>query len=162
MKTTWFKPALFLFVTFVAMTSCTKKAADVGSNAAVLGPEDTIRRFVNLSAGAKNDSDRDQLLELCQGELRRAFERMSKEAFKVSYLTNEIQLKEVKILESSVTGKNAKVVYQVTLENKQGTDTTEEINTREVELVQVGNAWLIENIKAKGSDTIAFTRGMIF
>jgi hypothetical protein len=56
----------------------------------------------------------------------------------------------------------AKVRYQVVIENLQGTETTLETNEREAELKKGSNGWAIESIRLKGSDKIAFTRGMIF
>lgn len=145
--------ALFIFT-----TACVKKTDPNVSSA----PQDTVKKFVELSAGVKDESDRQKLLELCQGEMRRAFERMSPEAFKVAYLAGGVKLKAVKVVETSINDKTAKVSYEVFLENPSGSDRTDEINRREVELVLVGNSWLIENIKPQGSDQIAFTRGMIF
>jgi hypothetical protein len=160
------KPSIFsllLVVVLLMSSACVKKdAATPGVSAANIAPELTVKKFVEISAGVKSDGDRQKLLELCQGELRRAFERMTPEAFKVAYLSNAIKVKEVKILDSKIENNVARISYEVSLENSQGTDTTLETNTREVELVMAGNTWLIETIRAKGSDSIAFTRGMIF
>lgn len=145
--------SLFLF-----SSACVKKTP----NTTATPPQDTVRRFVELSAGVKEDTDKQKLLELCQGEMRRALERMTPEAFRVAYMSNAVKLKEVKILNTELEAQTAKVSYQVFLDNPQGTDPTQEINQREVELVLVAGSWLIENIKAQGSDQIAFTRGMIF
>lgn len=153
---------LTLLLSLVALTSCIKKQTETSIPPLMDAPEETVRKFVQMSAAVKTEEDKRKLLELCQGELRRAFERMTPEAFRVAYLSNSVKLKEFKILESKVTEKAARISYQVSLENSQGSDTTLEINTREVELILAGQTWLIENIRAKGTDTIAFTRGMIF
>ena len=144
------------------LASCVKKNSDPGSVSAEAAPDAVVKRFVEVSAGVKADGDREKLTQLCQGELRRAFERMTPEAFRVAYMSNSVKLKEFKVLETKVTDGVARVAYQVVLDNPQGTDATVETSSREVELVLSGNTWLIENIKPKGHDEIAFTRGMIF
>lgn len=148
-------------LTGLILTSCIKKSSDA-THAALEAPDAVVKKFVEISAAVKEDGDKNKLMQLCQGEMRRAFERMTPEAFRVAYMSNSVKIKEIKILNSSTTDLSAKVSYQVTLDNPHGTDPTQEINSREVELVQSGGTWLIDNIKPHGSDQIAFTRGMIF
>jgi hypothetical protein len=125
-------------------------------------PEDTVKRFVELSAGAKAPDDKRLLEELTAGKMRRAFQQMSDESFRIVYLKNAIKIKELKILENATEGVNATVSYSVSVENTQGTDTTNEVNEREVLLTLSQGAWYIESLRPKGSDSIAFTKGMIF
>lgn len=153
----------------VFFSACVKKQPEAPSNAAIeapgmtsKSPEEVVKYFIELSAAAKEDDVRNKLQGLCQGEMRQAFERMTPEAFKISYLDSNLKLKDVKILEKSTENTKAKVVYEVLLDNPTGTDATTETNQREVELVQQQGAWYIETIRPKGSDKIAFTRGMIF
>jgi PBP1b-binding outer membrane lipoprotein LpoB len=157
------KTSSLILGVFLAMilASCVKKAGDATSTVSDT-PDSVVKKFVEISATVKEDTDRQKLMQLCQGEMRRAFERMTPEAFRVAYMSNAVKIKEIKILNSTVTDAAAKVSYQITLDNPHGTDPTQEINSREVELVQSGGAWLIDNIKPHGSDQIAFTRGMIF
>lgn len=152
---------LLTLITTLILTSCIRKA-DQAPQAASESPDAVVKKFVEISATVKEDGDKEKLMQLCQGEMRRAFERMTPEAFRVAYMSNAVKIKEIKILNSSVTAAAAKVSYQVTLDNPHGTDPTQEINSREVELVQSNGTWLIDNIKPQGSDQIAFTRGMIF
>lgn len=150
---------LLMPISALMLSSCVKKEEKAVTTAA---PEDTVRRFVEISAAVRDDDDRKRLLELCQGEMRRAFERMTPEAFKVAYTSSAVKIKDLKFVDTKVTEGTAKIHYQVTLDNPHGTDPTQEVNSREVDLVLSGNNWLIENIRATGSDQIAFTRGMIF
>jgi hypothetical protein len=140
---------------------CTKFKNFFG-NAKEISPEEVVKQFIDLSAGSKMDSDRIKLQNLCSGEMRRAFERMTTEAYRISYLNSNVKILEVKILDSDISGESAKVHYQVTIDNRQGTDATKEINERVVELVKNQGAWYIDAIRLEGSDKVAFTRGMIF
>ena len=144
----------------VLMGACTKKAPVVTGGETT--PEATVKTFVELSASAKDKADKAKIQALCVGELRRAFDRMTDELFQVSYLSNNVTIKDLKIVESKVEGETAKVQYQLSIENKQGTDVTQEVNSREVELTRNQGAWQIESIRIIGTDNVAFTRGMIF
>jgi hypothetical protein len=121
-----------------------------------------VKAFVELSGGAKDVSDRKKLIEMCAGEMRRAFDRMSEEEFKMAYLNEGIKIVDLKIVDSQVTEGSALVRYQVTIENALGTDKTRETNEREVELTSSRGQWYLQSIRLKGSDKIVFTRGMIF
>jgi hypothetical protein len=145
----------------VVIPACIKKSTTVGVNTDK-SPEEVVRSFLDLSAGAKEEADKKKLEEFCTGELRRTFERMTEESFRLSYLNSELKLNDVKVIESSTERDLAKVRYQVSVNNRQGTDPTHEMNEREVALVRSQGAWYIESIHLKGSDKIAFTRGMIF
>lgn len=138
---------------------CTRKDPSLQGGST---PEQTVKSFVELSANAKDKADKGKIQALCVGELRRAFDRMTDELFQMSYLSNNVTIQDLKILESKVEGESAKVQYQLSLENKQGTDTTKEINSREVELTRTQGAWQIESIRIIGTDNVAFTRGMMF
>ena len=139
--------------------ACTKSSPKAMAGASA---DDVVKSFVELSASARGEFDRKKLQELCAGEMRRTFERMNDEAFKVIYLDSKTAILDFKILESKVEAEAAKVAYQVTVDNRQGTDPTREINQREVDLRREGGAWRIENIRMRGSDQVAFTRGMLF
>jgi len=121
-----------------------------------------VRTFINLSASAKDSADKEKIKELCGGKLQNAFERMTDEAFRILYLGNNIKIVDLKIVDSNVENESAKVHYQVTVENNQGTDPTREQNDREVTLIKGASGWVIDTIQMKGTDQIAFTRGMIF
>ncbi len=123
---------------------------------------EVVKSFVQLSASAKTSQDKKQLIDSSGGNLRRAFERMSEDEFKLTYLSGQLKVEKVDILDTSIQNDVAKVRYQVVIENLQGTETTLETNEREAELKKGANGWAIESIRLKGSDKIAFTRGMIF
>lgn len=149
-------PLLFLF-----QTACTRsgdKVLEVKGRT----PVETVNEFILLSGTAKKLGDKRRLEELTAGEMRRAFSQMSDEAFKITYLNNLLTINEVKILESSQDGETAKVVYSVSVENAQGTDLTRETNIREVILTPSQGSWYIESLRPRGSDRVAFTKGMIF
>lgn len=141
----------------LAFTACTRRA-----NQTAAGPEDVVREFVTLSAAAKNVSDRKTLGDLCTGEMKGAFDKMSDEVFKISYLNSSLKMHELKVIGTTTEGDTARVHYRIFLDNPHGTDPTTEANEREVELVKKDGRWLIETIRGKGTDQIAFTRGMIF
>lgn len=155
-------------IAFFFNSACTKKeAASATTPAPVSAPnaksaEDVVKQFIEYSSVAKEDADRKRLLDLCTGEMRAAFEKMTAEAFRLTYLNNNVKVKSVKILDSRTEKETARVRYQITIDNNQGTDPTQEINEREVDLVLSNGTWYIETIRPKGSDKIAFTRGMIF
>lgn len=159
MKTYWL---LFvtLFVTLFVSMGCEKIPWPTRS--AALMPGDVVKKFLAVSAGASDLKDKKVLSEMCYGEMKRIFERMSDEMFTMSYLSNQVSVQEIKIVESRVHDSVARILYQVTVENKQGTDPTVEKNEREVELTRVDGQWRIDSIRPHGSDQIAFSRGMIF
>jgi hypothetical protein len=150
------------FVTLVlllASGACTYRSTPV---IAARTPEETVKAFVELSATAKEPTDKKKLQDLCQGELRRTFERMTEEAFKLLYLDSKIKITELKVIEATAQADAAKVHYSVSVQNDQGTDPTQEVNEREVDLVRSQGNWFIDTIRMKGNDRVAFTRGMIF
>jgi hypothetical protein len=149
---------LTLGLLVVLFGACTKKSAvNPGPS-----PEETVKSFIELSASAKDKADKLKIQALCVGELRRAFDRMTDEIFQMSYLSNNVKIEDLKFIQSKVDGETARVLYQVSIENKQGTDTTKEVNQREVELARTQGSWQIESIRMVGSDNVAFTRGMMF
>lgn len=153
------KKAYLFCLPLIVSVACTKSsnAPQVG-----LSAEAVVKSFVELSAGAKDDSDKRKLQELCSGEMRRTFERMNEEAFKLIYLDSKTTITEFKIIDAKEEGDKARVAYQVTVDNRQGTDPTQEVNQREVDLAKSQGAWFIQNIRMRGSDQVAFTRGMLF
>lgn len=153
------KLLVLVFGSIALFLSCTRHqtAPQAGKSA-----EEVVKVFVQLSASAKEVEDRKRLQDYCSGELRRTFERMNDEAFRLIYLDGKIAILDLKILESKEDKDTARVAYQITVDNKQGTDPTREVNSREVELERSQGAWYIESIRMKGSDQIAFTRGMLF
>lgn len=154
---------LVLSAVFLPFLSCTKLGSN-GEKAAVVSktPEEVVREFISISAGAQSVEDRRKLQDICVGELKRTFERMSNEEFRLAYLDMRLNIKDLKILDSTTTGDSAQIRYQITVENPTGTDQTKETNSREVDLRLSQGAWYIEFIRMHGSDKLAFTRGMIF
>jgi len=151
---------LVVLVSCLGLMGCHKK-----SEAPLVektSPESVIRKFVDLSAQAKELSDRNRLADFCSGNMKAAFEQMTDEQFRLFYLNGNIEVQEFKILSTNRDTNKAKIVYQVTVENRQGTDITKEVNEREVELLEVPTGWLIEAVRPKGLDKLVFSRGMIF
>jgi hypothetical protein len=149
-----------LILTFaILFWSCTRPDAAKHSGQS---PDEVVKSFVKLSVNSNDFKSRTELQHLCVGEMRRTFERMNEEAFKLIYLDNKLTLRSFEITQSSINANSAKVQYQVVVDNLQGTDPTREVNKREVELSFSQGAWFIENIRITGSDQVAFTRGMIF
>ena len=134
---------LSVIVVLFSFMACTFKS---GEQAKPRTPEETVKAFVELSASAKERADKKRLADLCQGELRRTFERMTDEGFQMLYLDSKLRIVELKMIESSAQGDSAKVHYSVSVENKQGTDPTNEVNEREVDLVHSQGNWYIESI----------------
>lgn len=143
----------------LVFASCNRNSAD---RMATAGPEDVVREFVSISSAAKGVGDRKTLGALCSGEMKNAFDKMTDEVFRISYLNTNLKVHDLKMLETVTQGDTARVHYQIFLDNPHGTDPTSETNEREVELVKRDGHWLIDTIRGKGSDQIAFTRGMIF
>jgi hypothetical protein len=141
----------------ILCVSCTKNTAQAPAR-----PEAVVQAFVEMSSDVKGAATRDKLASLCQGRMRKAIDGISSDAFVISYVNQPIKIKEFKIIDTAIDGNMARVHYQIQIENPNGQDTTEEINEREVEMLRVGNQWYLEAIRPKGSDQIAFTRGMIF
>lgn len=148
-------PILFIFV-----VSCTK--IPFLSRNAEKTPEEVLRKFLKVSAEASDSKDKTTIQEMCHGEMKRIFERMSDEMFTMSYLSKQLELKGVEIVQSTVEKEVARLRYKIEVENRQGTDTTHETNEREVELTRVDGQWRIDSIRPVGSDQIAFSRGMVF
>src|SRR5262245_671617 len=117
----------------VFFSACTKWKTEATSSAetAVVAPEQVVRQFLELSSNAQQDSDKQRLEALCVGELRRAFERMTPETFKMAYLKNEIRLNDLQVLETNAANEQARVRYRVSVHNEQGSDPTSEVNERE-------------------------------
>lgn len=145
--------ALLLFVS----VSCTRS-----QNRGPLKPVEMVNLFVQMSAEAKDPSDKKKLAAMCQGRMLKAFESLSDDRFMVSYVNQPIKIKSFQMLGAAEDGNLARVHYQVQIENPNGQDLTQEISEREVELLRVNGQWYLEAIRPKGSDQIAFTRGMIF
>lgn len=150
---------LVLFLTVAA--GCTKKVAAPTQTAQLL-PEEVVKEFVLLSGQAQEISDQEKLAQMCSGLMKKAFDEMSPEQFRLYYLNDNMSVEGIKILANSKSEGQAKVVYQVTIENKQGTDVTKEMNEREVDLVETPQGWLIESIRPAGTDKLIFSRGMVF
>lgn len=140
---------------------CIKKnqleTASVAAN-----PTDVVRTFVELSAASKTPEDKKKLLVSCGGELKRAFERMSDEEFKLIYLSGQLRVEKLEIIKTDIQNDSALIHYRVIVENNQGTETTKETNEREVQLKKTDSGWVIDAIRLKGTDQLAFTRGMMF
>lgn len=150
-------PFLLLLV-----TACIKTQRVQTAQLSQLTPPDVVKTFVQLSASATQLADKKVLLEATGGDLRKAFERMTDEEFKLTYMSGQLKVEKVDILEATVQNDTAKVRYLVVIENAQGTETTQEANEREAELNKTPSGWVVGAIRLKGSDKIAFTRGMIF
>jgi hypothetical protein len=167
MKKTAIVSLVFLSLGFVSCTKWFWEGEDSASQGTTSeskptrSPDEVVKEFVQLSGGAKEIADKAKLTNLCAGEMRRAFDRMSDEEFKMNYIEANLEIKEVKVLQSTLQQDQAKVIYQVTVENKGGTEPTTETNEREVELSLTQGQWYIEFIRLKGSDKLAFTRGML-
>lgn len=144
------------------LTSCTRSCSRTGEPQAVRSPDEVVKKFVELSAAAKEGTDKQKLEQLCSGEMRRAFERMTDEVFRIAYLTSNVKVTSLRIIDSQTDNDKAKVSYQVSVENNQGTDPTKETNEREVELTRAQGAWFIDSIKLRGTDKVAFLNGMMF
>ncbi len=153
---------LFQLLCVATLVSCTCSKFGNFAQKTVTPPDARVREFVELSAGASGLEDKVKIQNQCTGDLRRTFERMNDDAFRLIYLDSKVNIVQFKVLESLTWGQNARVHYEVSIENNQGTDPTKETNEREVDLKLVQGAWAIETIRTKGTDRIAFTRGMIF
>lgn len=153
------KTLIFTFLIF--FFGCTKQSS-VQTAAVIDNPSEVVRSFVELSAASKTGEDKRKLLSVCGGELKRAFERMSEEEFKLIYLSGQIKVEKIEFIKTEVQNETALVHYRVVVENKQGTETTQETNEREVLLTKTTGGWTIDAIRLKGSDKLAFTRGMMF
>ena len=145
----------------LAFDACTKNPSS-GTQSAARPPEEVVKEFVTVSAHAQSGADKRKLEELTAGELRRAFSSMTDESFKMAYINSGVKINEMKVLEAKTETDSATVLYQLAVENKQGTDPTNEVNEREVLLTLSQGAWYIESIRLRGTDKVAFTRGMIF
>ncbi|MBI1861795.1 MAG: hypothetical protein HYR96_12845 [Deltaproteobacteria bacterium] len=149
-----------LLCVLVILSACTK--IPFFTRSAQQAPDEVVQAFLNLSASASDLKDKKAIQELCHGELKRIFERMSDEMFTMSYMSKGVVLKDMKVVQSMVDKDVARIRYQVKVENKQGIDPTQEMNEREVELSRVDGQWRIDSIRPVGSDQIAFSRGMVF
>lgn len=143
----------------VFLIQCTKTTSP---KAATRSPEDVVKAFVQQSAAIKDASEKKGLVDSCTGEMKQAFSGMTEEQFRIFYLNGNIKIEDLKILATHQEGETATVRYQVKVENKQGTDITNELNEREAALRFVDGEWLIESVRPRGIDKLAFTRGMIF
>ena len=149
----------FLLAVVVFSVACIKNNP---SQAIPETPEELLKEFINVSASTTKPEDKKRLQELCAGELRRTFERMNYEAFRLIYVDTKIKVTSLKILNSDEQKELAKIQYEVSIENQGGTDPTKEINSREVEFSRKDGRWYIESIRMLGKDQVAFTRGMLF
>ena len=138
------KKFVFVVGLVLVLGACNRKAAERASRT----PEQIVKQFVTLSAAAKEAGDKQKLEDLCAGKLHEAFDRMTDEAFRISYLGNNLRISDLSVVDSSVNKDRdtATVHYKVTVENKQGTDPTHEINEREVTLVHEKAGWYIDTI----------------
>jgi hypothetical protein len=137
-------------------SACTKKAVKATT------PTDAVESFIKLSSSSESKEDKKKLMSLCRGPLLKAFEKMSEDVFQISYLSGNINVKQIQIIDSKTDESIATVVYRVLVDNQQGSEATEESNEREVDLVKNEGNWYLYSIRPKGSDKIAFTKGMLF
>lgn len=153
-----------LMLAAIGLVGCTPKTGTpaAGDAGTPQEPAAVVRKFVDLSAHAKDLRDRKALEEMSTGPVRDAFTKMSEENFQMSYLGNRLRVKDLVIVESHQEGAAAIVRYKVTIENAGGSDTTTETNERQVQLRQADGRWVIENLQVYGTDKIAFTNGMLF
>jgi len=153
------KLSFILFLSLLSVTSCTQVKKWFGGKST---PDSVVRQFIELSAQARTSLDKEKLAGMCVGEMKEAFQKMSDENFRLTYLGNNLQLKDIEITETKSEGEQAKVTYKVKVLNNQGQDPTMEENIREAWLVQNGDQWNILSIKPIGKDQVAFTKGMMF
>jgi len=151
----------FLSMSLILFVGCTKKTDQKTELPSPL-PEEVVKKFILLSGQAQEISDKDKLTDLCSGEMKKAFQDMSPDQFRLYYLNDNLTVQDFKVLSSSKTQNQAKIFYQVMIENRQGTDVTKEVNEREVDLVETPQGWLIESIRPSGTDRLIFTKGMVF
>lgn len=139
---------------------CTRHSAMVEAQ---LIPEvqQTVKHFVELSTTVRSGADRKRLVALCAGELRGAFERLSDAMFQAVYVNSRVKIASLEILDTKIAAGRAIVRYRVSVLNERGTDQTQETNEREAQLVLSDSVWYVESIHPRGSDQIAFTKGMI-
>ena len=157
------RASLLAFIVVIAASACTKKTDNLAELAAAkLTPEQSVEKFVRFSASAESIQDRMKLRDLCQGKLRQAFDKMSDTNFQMTYLTGGVVIESFKVVSSKVEAGDALVHYQVSVQNKQGAEPTQEVNEREVSLVQVNGVWFLDSIRPAGKDQVAFVNGMIF
>ena len=150
-----------LLCALLFLCACTKKQAAVAPPVDA-GPEQAVRQFVEMSAGVKSVEDRQKLAALCQGRMKRAFDGLSEDAFMITYVNQPMKIKAIHILSSQVDGNLGRIHYKVEVDNPGGQDATLEVSEREVEMLKVDGQWYLEAIRPKGSDQVAFTRGMFF
>ncbi|NBX76940.1 MAG: hypothetical protein EBQ92_10335 [Proteobacteria bacterium] len=151
---------ILISLTLIGFMGCTKKEAPVLP--VTTSPEEVVRSFVRLSGEAKEVVDKSKLASLCSGEMKAAFDDMNDEQFRLFYLNGNLNVQELKILSTNINKDQATVLYQVVVENRQGTDVTKETNEREVVLNQVAGGWLIDTVRPKGTDKLIFSKGMVF
>ena len=152
----------FLVCLALLSSSCTKKKVEESAPTQPVSAEEIVRNFVRLSTQAKDLPDKNGLSALCSGDMKSAFETMNEEQFRLFYLNGNLNIKEFKITSVNKEDGKTKVQYQVTVENRQGTDVTHEVNEREADLVESPSGWLIEAIRPKGVDKLIFSKGMTF
>ncbi len=151
------KKKLTLLALVLVMSACTQKHAQAPQT-----PDQLVKDFVYLSSDVKDVATKTHLAQMCQGRIRKAIDSISEDAFAISYVNQPIKIKSFEIVQSAIDGNLARVHYRLQIENPHGQDVTEETNEREVEMLKIEDQWYLEAIRPKGSDQIAFTRGMIF
>lgn len=147
---------LFAVFVFTLISSCTRKASE-----APVSPEQRVAVFVKQSAEATGKESLQSLLQMCQGRLREAFQKMTPEAFEMAYLKTQTSLIRFEVVQTKVEGVEATIHYLAHVLNRGGSIPTEESVEREVHLVQVDGQWFLETISPIGVDQIAFLNGMI-
>jgi len=162
MKTNFHLKLVALICFVLLPVGCTKKIPEKVQSATAPLPEEVVRKFVFLSGQAQELLDKEKLSEMCSGAMKQALAEMNPEQFRLYYLNDNLSVQDFKILSTSKTGVQAKVVYQITIENRQGTDITKEVNQREVDLMETPQGWLIESIRPSGTDKLIFTKGLVF
>jgi len=150
-----------ILISLIAFLGCTRNPKSQTSSVEN-NPDAVVTTFVELSVASKTAEDKKKLLNSCGGDLKRAFERMTDDEFKLVYLSGQLKVEKMEILKTQIQNDTASVHYRVSIENKQGTEVTQETNEREAQLRKNTSGWVIEAIRMKGTDKLAFTRGMMF
>lgn len=143
----WIKGVYLIFI--MTLISCTNKMASQPNS-----PQHTLSEYVSRSFGVTAQIDKNKLLELTTGEVKKAIESLSDAQFRSNFLESKREFKSLKIKdERKVSDSEYSITYEISFsKSSPGIDTKEVAidlitNKKNAIFVKAGDHWLISEVK---------------
>jgi len=147
--------SIWFLVLSVSLASCTK------NEIRRVPPSKVLENYIEVRFNLKGVEDKEKLIVLTSGEVRKSLEGLTDAEFKDKFLENQLRFKSLKILQGRETGKDQfQVTYEIRLLGSGSPKPDEVVNKKLVILELQNGNWLIaeaRNLKTSlvlGGETI--------